>query len=389
MKRVLILPCATQIAKEQYESLKYNKHFDLIGASHNNSDSIFSNFIKLTCPKDDVKFIKEVIKIINEHNIDILLPAHDDILYILKNSTELQSLIPGSGVDTINICRFKSKTYAKLKRNKLLTNTIPEYTLIKNVPIFFKPDRGQGSRGSFKLNEEYISCEYLPGDEYTIDCFTDIKGKLSYINPRLRAKIINGISEVTELTSPNEFKLIAEQINKTLKLRGAWFFQMKRDKNNSLKLLEVAPRIAGASTISRLNGVNLTALSLYQHLGYKINVVSQCLVDSNNRLNPKYNLNYDSIFVDYDDTYPYVINELKKLNKLIKVITRNKTNLNLPYETIYVKDNELKSDIINNQIKKFKLKPIFIDDSFKEKKDVYLNCKIPCISLEEVLYLNI
>ena len=50
----------------------------------------------------------------------------------------------------------------------------------------------------------------------------------------------------------------------------------------------------------------------------------------------------------------------------------------------YVKDNELKSDVIN-QLKK--PSPIFIDDSFKERKDVFLNCSIPSITPEEINYL--
>ena len=163
---------------------------------------------------------------------------------------------------------------------------------------------------------------------------------------------------------------------------------MKKDINGDLKFLEVAPRIAGASNITRLNGVNLTSLTIYQHLGYKTDIIPQDLVKVNNRQNPQYNLDYDTIFLDYDDTYPFVIEDLKQLNKSIKIITRHKNILDLPYEIIYVKDNELKSNIINYQMSQSNIKPIFIDDSFREKKDVLLNCKIPCISLEEVLYLH-
>ena len=30
---------------------------------------------------------------------------------------------------------------------------------------------------------------------------------------------------------------------------------------------------------------------------------------------------------------------------------------------------------------------IFIDDSFRERKDVFINCKIPSLTPEEVIYL--
>jgi hypothetical protein len=389
MKNILIIPCATQIAVEQFNSLKYNKHFNLIGTSHNESDKLFKNFIQLFNSNETKEFIQEVIRLIDLHDIDILLPSHDNILYILKNIPELKHLIPGSNSETINICRFKSKTYNALISNPLLKKYIPKFELINNENTFFKPDRGQGSRGSFQLQQLYLMCEYLPGEEYTIDCFTDLNGEVKLVSPRLRSTIKNGISEITSLVINPEFSFIAKQINKTLPFVGAWFYQMKIDIDGNLKFLEVAPRIAGASNITRLNGTNLTSLTIYQHLGYQIDIIPQDLVKINNRQNPQYNIDYDTIFLDYDDTYPFVIEDLKQLNKHIKIITRHKNILDLPYEIIYVKNNELKSDIIKNQMDQSNIKPIFIDDSFKEKKDVLLNCKIPCISLEEVLYLHI
>lgn len=388
-KNILILPCSTQLGVEQFNSLKYNKHFNLIGASHNNTDNLFQNFIKLINNNDTPEFIQEVLDIIKLNNIDVILPSHDDILYTLKNITELQHYIPGSSVDTINVCRFKSKTYTSLQDDDFLVNYIPRFELIDNSTTFLKPDRGQGSRGSFQFNQPYLICEYLPGEEYTIDCFTGSDNVVHYISPRHRITIENGISELTSLIIDEEFTKIAKRINNILPFNGAWFFQMKLDKNGNLKFLEVAPRIAGASSINRLNGVNCTALTLYQHLGYQIDIAPQNLIKINNRQSPIYNLDYDTIFVDYDDTYEFVIDDLKKLNRSIKVITRHKNILNLPYDTIYVNDDELKSTIISQHISQLNIKPIFIDDSFKEKMDVLLNCKIPCISLEEVIYLNL
>ena len=43
--------------------------------------------------------------------------------------------------------------------------------------------------------------------------------------------------EVTE-----EIKRIAHCINETVSLNGAWFFQVKKDRNGALKLMEFAPR---------------------------------------------------------------------------------------------------------------------------------------------------
>ena len=381
-KKVLVIPCATQIGVEQYMSLRFNKNFKLIGASHNDNDDLFSHHIKLNHSLDKPEFIKEIKQIIIEEDIDIILPSHDDILYILKNNPELEYLIPGSNKETINICRFKSKTYQKLNEHPLLQSRIPQYQLIK--PGFLKPDRGQGSRDSIKIDNDYVCCEYLPGKEYTIDCFTSEDNQIIYVNPRLRNIIVNGISETTTVVVDPLFTEIAKQINVILPLKGSWFFQLKQDKKGFLKFLEVAPRIGGGSNINRLNGVNLTLSDLYQHIGYNINLLPQNITTEVKRKSPKYNLNYSTVFVDYDDTFGYIEDILYTLNKEIIVITRSKVKVNTPYNTIYIKDDEKKSEIIKSLNKPNSL---FIDDSFKERKDVLLNCNIPCLTPEETHYL--
>lgn len=383
-KNVLIIPCATQIGVEQYMSLRFNKNFKLIGAAHNHYEDLFSDYIELKQPLFSSLFINEIKQIVKNHNIDIILPSHDDVLYILKNDPELESLIPGSSKKTINICRFKNKTYERLLKNDKISHRVPQYQVLK--PGFLKPDRGQGSRGSLKIDNDYLYCEYLPGKEYTIDCFTNSKGQVIYVNPRLRKTIINGISETTSIVKNNLlFKQIAIQINKVLPFKGSWFFQLKQDKDSLLKFLEVAPRIGGGSNINRLNGVNLTLSDLYQHTGYDINIINQHLVKEVNRKKPKYNLDFNTLFVDYDDTFCYIKDILYNLDKEIIIITRSKVKVDTPYNTIYVKDNENKSDIINSLNKS---KSIFIDDSFKERKDVFLNCNIPCLTPEETIYLT-
>ena len=295
-KNVLIIPCATQIGVEQYNSLKFNKYFKLTGASHNDSDDLFSNFIKLNYALENPKFIDEIKFIVKKYNIDILLPSHDEVLYILKNIPELENIIPGSSKKIINTCRFKSKTYDKLSTHPELLNSIPRYQTIK--PGFLKPDKGQGSKGGIYINNDYVHCEYLPGKEYTVDCFTNHKNQLIYVNPRLRKTVINGISETTSIVDIPHVKQIATKINTLFRFKGSWFFQLKQDKNNNLKFLEIAPRIGGGSNINRLNGVNLTLSDLYQHLGYDINIVPQNLITEVNRKIPKYNLNFDTLFVN-------------------------------------------------------------------------------------------
>ena len=250
--------------------------------------------------------------------------------------------------------------------------------------MFLKPDKGQGSRGTFNVDEPYLLCEYLPGDEFTIDCFSDSDSKMLYAVARLRKVIRNGISETTQIVDNKVLNKLSYNINKVLQFIGAWFYQVKIDKHGNFKVLEVAPRIVGGSNINRLNGVNLTALTLYQHLDISIKINAQSLVKEIDRISPRYNLDYTTIFLDYDDTFMFVRDTIRNLNKKVIVLTRSKTKVDAPYEIIYVNDDVLKSEIINEIGSS---DSIFIDDSFKERQDVMRNCRIPCFNVEEVKYL--
>jgi len=380
--KLLVLPCATQMGVEQYHSLKYNKIVELVGAAHNDNDELFLDYTKLNHSVEKPEFIEEVKRIVKLRDIDMILTSHDDMLYTLKNIPELESLIPGSPKEAINICRFKSKSYEKLKSHPNLRDRVPEYSLL--APGFLKPDRGQGSRGSLQISQDYVYCEHLPGREYTIDCFTNSLNEVIHVNPRLRKTIVNGISETTSLVSLPDINKIATWINEVIHFKGAWFFQMKEDERGNLKFLEIAPRIGGGSNINRLNGINLTLSDIYQYLGHDTEFYCQHLVKEVKRKQPRYNLNYDTIFVDYDDTFEYIKHILPRLNKEVIIITRSETPVHTPHQTVYVKSHERKSSVIN---KMGKPRPVFIDDSFKERKDVFLNCEIPCLTPEEVDYL--
>jgi carbamoyl-phosphate synthase large subunit len=110
-----------------------------------------------------------------------------------------------------------------------------------NFPLFTKPDIGYGSRNSsivrdreslnyaFKNDaDEKIVLEYLPGEEFTIDCFSDLNHKILFAGARKRSRTRVGISVATEITEVEEASVIAEKISQALKMNGAWFFQLKR-----------------------------------------------------------------------------------------------------------------------------------------------------------------
>ena len=62
-------------------------------------------------------------------------------------------------------------------------------------------------------------------------------------------------------------------MNSILSFKGSWFFQIKMDNDGEIALLEASTRIAGASSINRVNNVNLTLISIYIHFNYPIDII--------------------------------------------------------------------------------------------------------------------
>ena len=248
--------------------------------------------------------------------------------------------------------------------------------------------------------------EYLPGDEYTVDCFTNKDGILLYCGARRRNRISKGISVNTLTIKENAgFLKIAERINSALRFRGAWFVQLKQNAEGELVLLEIASRLAGSSALYRARGINFAQLSLFDAMGSKVSIIDNGYdVELDRAFDNcvKMDLDYDEVFIDYDDTIildkrKYNLEAIKLLyfckNEKIKLtlLTRHQGNLERDLEqfqleqmfdrVVYVGKTETKASFIDNE------NSIFIDDSFEERKSVREQKHIPVFSVDMIQYL--
>ena len=417
-KRVLVFPCGTEIGLEIHNALKFSKDIELFGASSvdDHGKLVFKNYINGIPFIDDPSFLDSINKVIKDNKIDIIFPAHDNVvLGLAKLEKELACEMVNSPYETCDVCRSKSKTY------KLFPEISPKlYNNSKDVsqfPVFLKPDAGEGSRGIAKANnmeelifhvnenKELIILELLPGKEYTVDCFTDKNGDLLFTGMRERIRIRNGIS-VNSKTRPSTDEVVlamANKINGKLKFRGVWFFQVKLDINNEFKLLEIAPRIAGTMCLYRNDGVNFELLSVYDRLGYNVEV-------NNNKLSAEVDralinrflvdINYGTVYVDFDDTI--IINE--RVNETLMAFLYQCTNNNKKIILITKHVNDVRETLLKYKISQDMFDKIitldkaakkadhmmddggsiFIDDSFSERKNIHTRFGIPCFDLDMV-----
>jgi predicted ATP-grasp superfamily ATP-dependent carboligase len=418
IKNVLIFPGGTEIAMEVWSSLRDCKDIALFSASSaisNHAPYVFANHF-IVPDVHSKNWIEPLNEVISKNNIDFVIPCHDDVVLALAvNSNELNARIVSSPVATCRICRSKSKTYKTFR--ELLP--VPELYISQDLsdigfemikfPLFVKPDVGQGSQGAnivpdqetlkalIKANSDLIVLEYLPGKEYTIDCFSDLKRGLLFCGGRERIRTRAGISmhsKPVDAVLNQTFREYATIISKCIDLRGAWFFQVKEDKNGVLKLLEIAPRISGTMATHRVQGINFPLLSIYESELVKIEISQNNFdIEIDRALINRYrhNITFDKVYVDLDDTLILKNKVNTKLvqflyqcvNKTCKIVLITKTVNDLSTylkkwrleslfdEILLLNKGESKADYIDPE------NSIFIDDSFSERKEVSKRYGIP------------
>jgi hypothetical protein len=405
---VLIFPSCSEVGLASYECLKNHKNFFVIGGSNDGkiSKNIFENLITGIPYVDSPNFLEYFNKIIHEYKIDVILPCNDIVaLELSKNQDKINAKIAGSSYLTNQIAFSKKKTYEILS-GIIKTPKIFDYNQINShdFPLFLKPDNGHSAINTnkvcnfeeldfyFKKTKDLIILDFLPGEEYTIDCFTDNEGILRYCKSRIRVSVKSGMSVNTRFVENNDvFIEIAKKINEKFQFNGGWFFQVKLNNLNIPVLLEISTRLAGNSNASLLNGVNFPLLNIYNSLNQKIDIIDNDFVIEMSKINvSKYILkknDFKTLYIDLDDTI--ILNEIVNLDaikllyhcfnakKEIILITRHKFDIsktlekfkipNLFSSIIHIKDNKPKSFFIDkNKIKD----SIFIDDSFAERVDV-------------------
>lgn len=263
-------------------------------------------------------FIEVLLSVCRQKNIHILLPLVTRELIPLSNHIKqfeaagVKLLI--SSVGSLEIANNKSKLYQFLEWRGI---EVPAYRVVETVVQFekavkefgapekeicFKPSLSNGSRGfriiSNKIDKldlllnhkptaiyislseaiqilssgkfpELLVSEYLPGEEYSVDCLVN-HGEAILVIPRLRKRMINGISVEGEFLKNDSIIDYCKKIISELKLHGNIGLQIKQSETGKFLLLEINPRVQGTISAALGAGVNLPLLAVKQELGLAV-----------------------------------------------------------------------------------------------------------------------
>ena len=247
-------------------------------------------------PADHDEYQQVIASIVIDHGIDVIVPQtgaeslelsnglmdylsvapmyHPQKLATDKWSFGLAMMPYVLQPKTINVHNYQE-----------LCAALDELGADKNL-VFIKPREGNGSRGCYvvaprhyhtfetlsrmkpgaimnkwqlietglrSINSEfsYLIQEYLPGKEYSVDCFFD--GKIFYSNVRERLKVANGIAFECKNVAKFDIRANCEAIARDLNMTGVFGFQFKEDAEGVPKLIECNPRVQGTMVASGLD----------------------------------------------------------------------------------------------------------------------------------------
>ena len=417
---VLIFPAGSEIAHDLYDSLRYNLHVEVFGASGKPDDARFlydaNHYIEADLYVTKQDFIQKFNKILAEKKIDVIMPTHDTIaLYLAEHQSKINAKVLTSRYETALVAREKRRTYDLFKDADICPIVYEELFDDLQFPVFLKPNIGEGAKRTVKCESkeealhnleqapDLLICEYLPGEELSVDCFTDRHGKMLFVGPRTRERVQMGISfHSASVPLTEEIKAIAETINEKVEIRGAWFFQIKKDVHGKYRLLEFAVRQASTMGLYRQVGINFALLSLFDILDQDVSVLqNQYSIELERSLYNRYkhHFDYQTVYIDFDDCIVVndTVNEVamrflyacQRRQKKVILITKHRYDIK---ETLskYRIHEDLFNEIVtledNDDKAKF-IKPtdaIFIDNYFWDRKAVKDTLGIPVFDVDAI-----
>ena len=275
------------------------------------------DFLKI--PKaNDVDFTDSLLNTCRRKNIHILLPlVTKELIPLASRIKEFElagTRLPVSSAESLEIANNKSRLYEFLQWRGL---DVPDFRVAETpeqfiqaaeelgypqIQICFKPSVSNGSRGFRIISEntdeldllfnykpsnvylkmpdavrilssgkipELLVSEYLPVDEYSVDCLCNL-GKPFLVIPRIRKKMINGISVEGQFIQQEEIITYCQMIIRELKLHGNIGIQVKANEQGRYRILEINPRVQGTISAALGAGINLPVLAIKQELGLPI-----------------------------------------------------------------------------------------------------------------------
>ena len=235
----------------------------------------------------DTAFLERLCDICKQEKVNFIVPLIDpDLLILTKHRKDIETagirvlLSPASVVD---ICSDKYKTYKFLKENGFPTPEIISFADAHNhsLPLFIKPRYGSASNNTFRINNldelnffigyvpDALIQEFIEGNEFTTDVFSDLQGEPIIAVPRRRLKVRAGEVSVGRVERNSELETLCKDIARRLQTIGAINIQAIQTPTY-IYITEINPRFGGGCPLSTAAGVPFAKWTLMLALNLPI-----------------------------------------------------------------------------------------------------------------------
>ena len=227
----------------------------------------------------DKKILSHLKSVIKKHRIHIVLPLVDPAIAVaseLKKKSSGNLFIPVSDEEICNT--FFDK---KVANQWFIKNNFNVPVNNGHLPLIAKPVKGSASSGIVFIRDKsmlkffdknynqqnYLLQRCIEGEEYTVDCYVDIHGKILCAVPRKRIEVSSG--EVIKSMVVKDKKIVDETraVLERSKLTGPVNVQFMREiKTKKLFLIEINPRFGGGVIASIEAGADIPLMILNEYL---------------------------------------------------------------------------------------------------------------------------
>ncbi|MFM9840712.1 MAG: ATP-grasp domain-containing protein [Cyclobacteriaceae bacterium] len=290
MKNILVSGASGIVGYGILRSLRASgMRLNLIGTTIYN-DSVaqgFCDLFELAPLTTDNVYVPWLLKVIEKHRIDLLIPGIEADMYKWNESkTEIEKTgakIVMNNEDLINLCSDKWLFYQTLEKiaspYAIESALSANYTDLVNrfgLPFLLKPRKGFGSKGIVKVNTEidFLGHSNLIGpvlmvqpivgtdeEEFTTSAFCNGKGGFFCFMTLKRKLSKDGFTEKAEVVEPEGIQEALKILCDYFKPLGPTNFQF-RLHHEKLKLLEINPRVSSATSIRSSFGYNESLMSV-------------------------------------------------------------------------------------------------------------------------------
>jgi carbamoyl-phosphate synthase large subunit len=241
----------------------------------------FCDVFEQAPPTIDPGYVDWLIKIIERHHIDLIIPGIDADMYKWADHvSEIEKIgtkVLINNTELISLCGDKWIFYQALMKNSnsyaIKSSLNSEFNFLVNefgLPFILKARHGSGSKGIVEVDSlekfqkhqcdigSILMAQPIVGndeEEYTTSAFCDGEGSFWAFMTLKRKLSKDGFTDKAEVVYLNEIKDALSALCKIFKPIGPTNFQF-RMHNGALKLLEINPRISSSTSIRTAFGYN-------------------------------------------------------------------------------------------------------------------------------------